>query len=87
MLDIVIEKDLYFKMYQNMFNIVIKKDLYLIMCENKFKILIEKIYFSNVMVAVYFHLQFQYVSAGWEGSVADMKIYIWTLDHGGFCVP
>ncbi|KAK1298830.1 hypothetical protein QJS10_CPB14g00749 [Acorus calamus] len=39
------------------------------------------------MAACSFDLQFQYVTAGWEGSAGDMKVLRWALHRGGFSVP
>lgn len=42
---------------------------------------------QNVMAAVSFDLQFQYLAAGWEGSAGDQKVLNWAIEKGGFRVP
>jgi DDE superfamily endonuclease len=42
---------------------------------------------QNVLGVVDFDMKFLYVSAGWEGSVQDMKVLRAALETGGFRVP
>jgi hypothetical protein len=39
------------------------------------------------LAAVDFDMNFVYVSVGWEGSAADMKVLRSAIDDGGFTVP
>ncbi|PKA58315.1 hypothetical protein AXF42_Ash013040 [Apostasia shenzhenica] len=43
--------------------------------------------FQNIIVAVSFDRQFVYVTTGWEGSAADMRVLKWATEQGGFSVP